>query len=61
MLGGDVGDLPEDLPEDAWWQQVMHRWEQLLDLARQHLEDADTTMVWAYEHNVAPSRRDTCE
>ena len=56
-----MGDLPEDLPEDAWWQQVLHRWEQLLDLARQHLEDADTAMVRAYERNVAPSQIDTRE
>ena len=61
MLGGDVRDLPEDLPKDAWWQQVLHRWEQLLDLARQRLEDAETAMVRAYERNVAPSRMDTCE
>ena len=61
MLGGDVGDLPEDLPEVAWWQQVMHWCEQLLDLARQCLEDADTAMVQAYECNVAPSQIDTRE
>ena len=53
-----MGDLPEDMPEDAWWQQVLLRWEQLLDLARQRLEDADTAIVWAYELNVAPSRMD---
>ena len=52
---GDVDDLPEDLPEDAWLQQVLHRWEQLLDLVLQHLEDADTAMMRAYERNVAPS------
>ena len=60
MLGGDVGDLPEDLPKDAWWQQVLHWWEQLLDLAHQRLEVANTAMVWAYEHNVAPLRVNTC-
>ena len=54
MLGGNVGDLSEDLPEDAWWQQVLHGWEQLLDEARQCLQDADTAMVRAYECNVAP-------
>ena len=56
-----MGDLPEDMPEDAWWQQVLLRWERLLDLARQRLEDADTAMVRAYERNVAPSRIDTRE
>ena len=61
MLGENVGDLSEDLPEDAWWQQVLHGWEQLLDEAHQCLEDADTTMVRAYERNVAPSRIDTRE
>ena len=60
-MGGDMGDLPEDMPEDAWWQQVLLRWEQLLDLARQRLEDANTAMVRAYERNVAPSRIDTRE
>ena len=56
-----MGDLPEDMPEDAWWQHVLLRWEQLLDLACQRLEDADTAMVRAYERNVAPSRIDTRE
>ena len=58
MLGGDMGDLPEDLPEDTQWQQVLHWWEQLLDLAYQYLEDADTAMVWAYKRKVAPLRID---
>ena len=52
---GDVGDLPEDLPDDAWWQQVVHRWEQLVDLARQCMEDADTTMVCIRGHLWSPS------
>ena len=61
MLQGDVGDMPEDLPEDTWWQQVLHQWEQLLDLAHQRLADADNAMLRAYECNVAPSRVDMRE
>ena len=23
MVGGDVGDLPDEVPEDVWWQKVL--------------------------------------
>ena len=44
-MAGDDTDLPEDCPDDLWWESILRRWETVLELARERLTDGDAAMV----------------